>query len=51
MSRHGTVNGTTAISGHIVISMIERSLVFGVPIGVLLGNSLGWRAHFSLSVV
>src|SRR5690625_7894846 len=30
----------------IVVMGISGSLVFGVPIGLMLGNSFGWRAPF-----
>src|SRR5690625_2990598 len=32
----------------IVVMGISGSLVFGVPIGLMLGNSFGWRAPFIL---
>lgn len=35
----------------IVVMGISGSLVFGVPIGLMLGNSFGWRAPFILITV
>ncbi len=35
----------------IVVMGISGSLVFGVPIGLMLGNSFGWRAPFMLITV